>query len=464
MRKLIGFLFVLLPYFSISQNVEISGNALFFAEEGIEVLSYSNRISHTLNTLTQTSISENGDYKLLFELDAPQEVLIRIEMRDFPVIIYPNTHLEINFLPLSNGDNQQVPFRTGVKYLKKPVNTATLFDYQNLQLDFAEYQSHIELGMDISIFYTQFFDSIKLKYDTIILADHQFSNHLNYFKANSLLQSEISKTKLFNTFINHQPILYDDPDFLRLFSTLTGMRIFNHFKKNKLQVEQSIKEYKVYEELMEVLATDTLFLDHETRSLALLLYSIRPRNFPEIPNDIWSGVINQMSNFCMYPEQKLAAFEIQKNRNTLLKGSEAPEIELTNSKGERVYLSSFRGRHTYLGFINSKSRTCVNDLQVIQKIKPKYRRVNYVFVICDRDSLEMVNLPKESSNLKYLFINKSYAALKEYKIWNFPVYYFLDKHGYFLQSPAQRPSEIIGDFQLIFAKKPTRKRYEIIKK
>lgn len=447
----------------MAQNVEISGNALFFAGEKIEVLKYSNRISHSTESIETTTIDLNGHYQIQFNLRIPTELFIRIEMRDFAITVHPNTKIELHFLPIENSDNQKVPLRTGLQYTEHPVHTATQFDYQNLRLEFAHYQSEIELDLKISKFYTHFFDSIAVHYASILDSDSLFMNHFKYFKANCYMQSEQQKSELFERYILSQPIQYDNPEYLRLFANLTGGRIFNILNKNKNKVNLAIKQYKVYDAFMDILAQDTFFTDLEVRSLALLSYSIHPRKFQEIPNTTWTSIIHQMSNFCIYPVQKEAAFDIQENRNTLLRGSEAPLFDLINSKGEFVSLHSFRGRHTYIGFIHSKSRTCVNDIQTIQNYKKKYPKVNYVFVICDRDSLEMKNLPKESRNLKYLYLNKDYTVLQEYQIWNFPVYYFLDTHGYFLQSPAKNPIDILDDFRSIFAPKSHHKGYEIIK-
>ena len=461
--KLISFLFFLFPYIVISQNVELKGNASFFSNEEIEVLHYSNRISSDLELLQNSNINENGDYLLNFQIEKPTELIIRIEMRDFHITVHPNTEIEINFLPLTNADNQKIPLRTGIKYLKYPVNTATIFDYQNLELDFADYQLQIELGQNILSLYTPYFDSLEVLYKTVFETDTFFLNHYTYFKAKAMLQTHKSRKDIFETYFKGKPILYQQENYLRLFSSITGMRLYNHFKKNLPKTQKAVSEYQVYNAMIKVIAQDTLIKDSEMQNLALLLYSIHPKNISEILENTWPSIINQMANFCPFPEIKQAAISVQNQKDRLIKGNEAPIIELLNTQGELTSLTDFRGKHTYLGFINTKSRTCVQDLQVIAQIKKKYSKVNYVFVICDRDSLEMQNLPKETSNITYLFIDKDYTALKKYEIWNYPVYYLLDKHGYFLQSPASRPMDIVDDFAKIFAKKSRRRSYEIIK-
>lgn len=462
-RKLVGFLLFIIPCIAISQNVEIKGNALFFANQKIEAIQYSNRISKDLKTIASETISEEGNYHLKFTLNKPSEILIQIEMRLFSILVHPESIIEINFLPIENASNQKVPFRTGVKYLKHPNKTATIFDYQNLEIAFAEYQAEIEFGQNIFDFYVPFFDSVETTYKELLQNDTLFLNHYTYFKAKALLQTEQSHQQIFNTYFENKEIQYLQEDYLRVFSTITGIRLYNYFKKNQASVQKATSQYQVYKEMLHLLSSDSVFINSEIQNLALLFYCMHPKTLNEVPQQTWTGIINQMANFCPYPEIKNAAISLQVKKNKLSIGNEAPTFELINTQGQFKPLTDFRGRHTYLGFINSKSRTSVQDVQAIAQLKKKYSKVNYLFVICDRDSIEIQNLPKESSNLKYLFINKDYTVLKEYEIWNYPVYYLLDKHGYFLQSPAGRPMEIIDDFAVIFAKKSGRKRYEIIK-
>ncbi len=462
-RKLFGFLFLLFPFIVISQNVEITGNAAFFANEEIEVLHYSNRISSDLELLLKKDISDGGNYNLQLQIEKPTELIIRIEMREFPIKVHPNTIIEINFLPIENADNQKVPLRTGIKYLKHPTNTATIFDYQNLELNFAHYQMQIQLGQKILSLYSPYFDSLEIQYAAILKTDTFFLHHYTYFKAKAMLQTGKSHKEIFDHYFKGKEILYQQDNYLDLFSSITGMRLYNYFKKNLPKTQKAVTQYQVYEQLKRLISEDSVFLLPEVQNLALLFYSMHPKPISEISVTTWPSVINQMANFCPYSEIKNAAFSIQSKKHRFERGNEAPIIKLLNTQGELKSLTDFRGRYTYLGFINSKSRTCVQDVIVTSQIKKKYSKVNYVFVICDRDSLEMQNLPKESSNLRYLFIDKDYASLKEYEIWNFPVYYLLDKHGYFLQSPAERPMDIVDDFAILFAKKTKRRSYEIIK-
>ncbi|MFT4752884.1 MAG: hypothetical protein ACI85Q_000420 [Salibacteraceae bacterium] len=463
MKGTLIFLFVYISLFSFGKTVEISGNAAFFRHENIRVLAYENLLHTETRLIAETLISEDGTYQLIFELSSPKELIIQIEMRNLLLHIHPGARIQLDFFPIENAGNQRVPFRVALQTLDSLPNIARETDYDNIQSEFAMHQLIMEKMTIRSSFYTDFFDSIQIEYAKKLSHDSLFATFFTFFKANSLLQTEISKTHLFTTYIWNRPVYYRSKQYLSFFNSVSSRRVFKFFSQHPELVELAKKEYKIYPAFMRMLSADSLLKNEEVRSLALLQYCLSQKKNTLLSLEAKNGIINQISNFCHFPNQKKAALYFQQSNNKFKAGMEAPEIELMDSKGEPTTLSSFRGKHTYLAFINSKSKTCVLDLQVIASIKKKYRKVNFLFIICDRDSLQMENLPSESGHLTYLFVQKNYTPLISYQIWNFPMYYLLDKHGYFIQSPAKNPENIIDDFTPLFAPKSAKKRYEIIK-
>ena len=90
---------------------------------------------------------------------------------------------------------------------------------------------------------------------------------------------------------------------------------------------------------------------------------------------------------------------------------------------------------------------------VIEKLQKKYRKMHFLLIVVDRDTSQLEPLIPPSSNLTYLYLNKDYNVLEQYKIWDFPVYYLLDKNGYLLQSQAEFPDKMFPTFEKMFARK-----------
>ena len=463
MRKLICFLIIILPIVSNSQVVEITGNASFFKNEPIQVFKYANLLSERKQLLIKSVIPENGNYHLIFDLDTPQEIIIKIEMRELQLHVHPNSRIQIDFKQITNASNQRNPFQFSIQYPYLPKDIAPDSVYHILQSDFANKQLEVQIDTDLATFYEEFFHETDSIYKNYITNDILFSTYYTYFKADAYLQTNIPHSLLISQFIINKPIVYSSREYLKFFKFVMGGRLNSYISKNPKVIEEISKEYKIYNELIRVTSNDSLLGNEETRSLALLMYIKSNSSNTFFDAKTKASIISQYRNFCSFIIQSDEARAFQVSREPFKINQEAPIFKLENKTGSSISLQSFRGKPTYLGFIHSKSSTCQKDLMALEALRKKYRKIQFLLVVCDRDSVLTNQIPKESSNLKFLYLNKTYSVLEQYQIWNFPVYYLLDKHGYFLQSPAAKPMEMFETFSIMSTPKSKRKKYEIIK-
>ena len=463
MRKLFGFLLLFAPAILFSQTVQISGDALFFKNEPISVYLLKDALSTDKKLITETIITDDGAYQLSFDIDQAQEIILKIEMREMYIRVHPNSKIELNFLPIKNASNQRNPIRYAIKYDYLPKGKAPDSIYHILNADFANIQEDINKDTRLLNHYNLFFSNTDSIYKPYIQNDSLFTIYYQYFKAKAFLQTSASRKQLIANNIIGQPIHYKSEQYLSFFKFTMNTELHFFFSKNNKELDLAKKEYRIYDALMELLSTDSLLGNEESRSLALMLFTKSNSSNVYFDQQLKTAIINQLANFCPYSEQSDAALSYQSTSQDLQKNQEAPIFELLGSKDEMVALNSFRGKPVYLGFIHSNSSTCQKDLLAIEKLKKKFRKALFVMVICDRDSIIFDQLPKESSNLRYLYLNKDYSVLEKYQIWNFPIYYLLDKHGYFIASPAQSPVQMFEPFTVMFAPKSRRKSYEIIK-
>jgi hypothetical protein len=97
---------------------------------------------------------------------------------------------------------------------------------------------------------------------------------------------------------------------------------------------------------------------------------------------------------------------------------------------------------------------------VIQAYAKKYRKMNFLLVITDKGEVnESIELPT-SGNIRYVYLDKTYDVLAAYEALSFPVYFLIDPHGYLLESPAARPSEMGQTFMILTTPKNRRKSYD----
>jgi peroxiredoxin len=463
MRRLFGFLLLLLPLLSYSNSVKISGNASFFKNEVIQFTNSQNLLSQQKHLITETIIHEDGNYQINLSIETPQIIWVKIEMRELELHVHPNSDITLNFYPIENASNQRVPLRFSINYTKLDSNLATELVYHNIQSDFAQVQNDIQLNTELIELYKNFFSSTDFSHAKYLKNDPLFADFYTYFKAKALLPTSISKNEIITQNLIESPIKYDNPEYLKFVKSSLSPRVHNLLIKFTEEFDEVSKEYKIYPALLSFLEKDSLLGNKELRSLALFTYLKSASSNKFFSKQLKAGVIGQMANFSEFVEQQEAARNLQSTQRRLEKGTEAPIFELSNSAEKFISIEKSRGKLVYLGFIHTKSLTCQRDLQVIQTLRKKHRQASFLMVICDRDSVPINQLPKESSNFKYLYLNKDYTVLTQYQIWSYPVYYLIDKHGYFIESPASSPIEMFEPLAIIFAPKSGRKKYEIVK-
>ncbi len=456
------YLLSICPIIGLGQNVTIAGNAMFFANEPIEIFQFKNRLTSETELISSSLISGNGEYSFQIELDKPKEILVKIEMRSVILHLHPQTRIRLDLLPISIPENQRIPLKYRISYVELPQDVATDSVYQSFPIAFAKMQLKIGANSNIQKIYSSFFATSDSMYETYIQSDSLFKVYYTYYKADAYLQTRIPKQKLIMEYIYNQPIHYQSLEYQNFFSSIISPRIHQLFTKNAAEFEKAKKEYKVYDSFMKLLELDTLLNTNEMRSLAIFHYVTGNASRNMLDQENKKAIISQMANFCAFEIQKNAARYFQRDKKILAQNREAPIFKVHNTQGDVISLEDFRGNSLYLGFINSKSYSSIQDLQVIKNLSKKYKNQQYLLILTDRDSVDYSNFPPETNNLHYANLDCNFEILETYEIWSYPIYYLLDKHGYFLESPSVRPNEMYTTFEKMYAKKPRGKRYEII--
>lgn len=462
MQKALSFLLLFFFQIALGQNVDLSGDALFFKNEPIQIFRIENELTKQKTLVAEQFILADGSYHFEFHLDQAEELIIKIEMREIRVSIHPNSSLQINFFPIKYASNQRNPLKYEIKYTFVPIHTAVDSVYQKIEIDFAKLQLTNHPKQDLKSKYDSFFARTDSMYLDYINNDSLFNRYYTYLKAEAYLQTDVPKQQLIQEYILTKPILYGDQSYLRFFKFLMNSRLNNLIAKNESEFKQVKEDYQIYNSFMKFSLKDKLLQNNEITSLAILLYINSSSSDNNLTKEQKASILNQISNFSEYPQQKQAALFLQSRTKYLKKNAKAPLFELLDKNANEITLESFKGNPVYLGFIHSQSGVCQRDLKVIETLKKKYKKVTFLMIIADRDSVHLDNLPQESQNLRYLFLNYEYSVLEKYQIWSYPVYFLLDAQGYFIQAPAKSPSEMFDFFALEYAKKSKRKSYEII--
>lgn len=453
MNRVILSILFLFPFLISANQVEIYGNASFFSGEPITIYQYKNQITKEKKVLQSQVIEDNGSFHIQFDINHPKVIILKIEMREIHFHVHEGMKIRLQFYPINDADNQRINMPYQIQYDAIGENTAPDSVYRIIQDDFAQEQLKINRNVKMTALYDSFFSFTDSLYKNYITNDSLFLQFYTYFKARAYLQTDISKSQLIEKYISSRPISYQSKEYLYFFKSTMVPQVDHILLKHQNELHQSKKEYQVYSSTSDILAQDSLLENEQIRDLALLLYIKSKVSNHFFDAETKAAIIGQLANFTPYSIHKESARFFQEKTNMLKIGAEAPNFFLLDSKENDISLNSFRGKPVYLGFIHSHSKTCQNNLLVIEKLQKKYRKMQFVMIVVDRDTAKIERLVPSSSNLTYLYINKDYSVLEQYEIWNFPVYYLIDKHGYFTQSPSKFPNEMFHTFEKMFARK-----------
>lgn len=114
-------------------------------------------------------------------------------------------------------------------------------------------------------------------------------------------------------------------------------------------------------------------------------------------------------------------------------GFYAPEFMVTNTLGDKVSLSDYRGRPVLLNFWASWCSPCRAEMPAMERIYREYKEQGFEILAVNstaQDSLEnAANFVKELGlTFPILFDESGHASIR-YQLQALPSSYFIDKHG-----------------------------------
>ncbi|MFA5327265.1 MAG: hypothetical protein WC384_05700 [Prolixibacteraceae bacterium] len=437
---LITLLFAFSGQKSWSAQVKISGKALDYANQSIDLNIYHDFISEDEIKLGTIKFNSSGEFNLTIELAETNLAfadfdgyhgMIYLEPGKYYKIIFPPKRIQTDaqkrnpfakpefvWFGISNPEKDELNVRIG-----KFEEAYSIYENKYFDQIFANRNASLvdtvkqKLDQEFPKTSSIFFEAHK----TFRKADLEFALHQG--KGAGFMEAYFSKTKpeynlaaysnLFNqVFMNYFNNLVNNPKSQKIRNFIDSsnlVKLDDYFQK-ELHFNKELSHLVLLKSLKDG------YYNKEFSKASIL------KMFGQIKSPEWSRY-----------EQETAQI-IRKSLTWLTRGTNPPAINLTSLSGKKVNFSDYPNTYIYLHFTDPKNSICRQHLDVLKTVASHYT-----------GKLVIINIIPESSGFKnesewpgiFATTNSNYKEI--YKVKTYPISFLIGKDGKLLLSPAPNP-------------------------
>jgi hypothetical protein len=450
-RSLLLCFILFISFAGFAQHVIVKGNAGSHAGTVLQLKCYEDLITWKEKELASCIVDKNGNFRFVAEIN--EVVMAFIHLDVFKGIIYlePGKNYEI-VLPKKVQklpEDELNPFFEETEFFIRVLN-ANNQDLNSLISSFSEqYQKYLEKYFD------QFKGQLnKTVTDSIIIAleksfsgtDNPFFSNYRYFSYQTLrlLAYDRNKEKFIETVFYDHPVLDQNPAYMELFN-----QVFTNYLSafSKTEYGKDIPYFlireKSYSKIKLALEQAPFFKDKRLSDL-IIVKSLYDNFYREdFPQESIIFIIDSIRSSSSGKINRTIAGNVLEKITNLLLNFPAPEFELPDRNNKPHSLGNFGGKFVYLSFINPRSYTSLQELEVLKKLHARNFEMLEIITICACNKMEeMQKLVKEKSyNWKFLYFAGNLDLIKNYNVKVYPTYYLINPEGKLAMLPAFPPTE-----------------------
>lgn len=436
-----------------SQNIKIEGIAKGAEGKTILLKKYNDNLTQSELLLATSKIDSNGNFELKCNFYNTGLVIVHIEYYLGEMYLEPNHDYTVEIKNLVFNDKLDKINH----YLEPSVCYIKVISENSHELNRLIYK----LNYNYNLFFRKNAvlirkSEIYAKIDTFMVdikdtfqgINHSFFNDYITYRIASLkfVSGYSDPQKLMADYIVNKPILYDNIEYITFFSDLFD----NYFKDITRNVQLNdllvpVYKNKSYFEALDVLGKDTLLRNEVLRELVLIktlmvLYSTENNNKKAVLE-----VLQQISVRSKFEKHRQIATNLITFYMRFDKGIPAFDFALPNTNESIVRLTDLRGKMVYACFFTTWCRSCIDEMDLMEKIYDKYKdRVVFISISADRELIKSFYLQRDKKyNWEFLHFNNDYDLLEKYSVYSYPSFVLIDKEGKIIQCPAPKPSDNI---------------------
>lgn len=299
-------------------------------------------------------------------------------------------------------------------------------------------------------------DTFRTEINSIFLSDQNeyLKDYINFkFAQTELSAGSVKKEVLFKKYLDQQPVLYRNPEYMHFFNQFFNGYVTGESKAIRYgDLQRAVNELKSCDSLLVFVSYDSLFSSERIRELVTIktLFELY-RNPDFLPQNV-IYLIRELSGRSVFAEHRIISRTMINVLTHLQYGTPAPDFRLPDLNGDLTSLKGFRGKPVYLGFLTTFTYACLAEFDLMADLYLRYGgKIHFVTVSLDKNIETIRNYANEKGfKWTFLYNGSAWDLIHDYGIKTFPLFVLIDADGNIFQYPAYKPSEIIEEvFQQI---------------
>lgn len=440
------FLFSLLLFQSYGQSItEINGYAPAYAGKEMEVYQISDFITMREERIASTTVKADSTFTLVFNLDETRKLILKSENNKANIFATPSGRYQVLFPEKSKYD----PYNPSGNFVE-----LTFFGLEKTDINYKILEFNRWSDEFVATYYTKHnadskyfvarLDTFKMaveKYYHADTTDRYFNYHRRYTiaKLDDLhFLGNRNQYEKYDFYIRSMSVYYQNEAY---------MDYIKHFYEKLLPRINSEINNQVYLGILKSSPTAvgkalsreyTLSKQYKLRELIMLKALSEAFYEKDYPQTNILTILDSVSRFGLYPENRVVAQNIYFRLTELTPGSKAPDFLLTDAS-KTMTLQQLNKKYLYLFFVDPESLENTKQMNLLKPIYERYKeQVNFVMVYKEKSGIDLATL-KNDFPWAVFEGKESNSIFKNYNVASYPTYILIDPFGYVVSAPALGP-------------------------
>ena len=444
-------LFFLSPFLSFGFN--LTGTAEWALNQKVILEQYQEYFLYTSKKIDEQIIDANGKFN--FQISAGEIFKYRIIIGDKVGELYlePTAQYNIAIRPY-NGPEAPILSKEKIVGLEIEKDGALSINNKieeyNLQFDqFIQTNAAAIVQKRANSIIQTFKEKLNEK---LISEPSPFVvNYVKYSMAQLEMTTNYSRQEMMDEYIKGAPVLFYNPQYATFFNNMFT-EFIRFFAANEIstQLNKSVNFFQSVDSLKNVFETNIYFrqLNDQQKELLIIneLYFQKDNN--RFKKQSINRMLDDMAEDTKFEDHKLLLTEMLKKFEMLNPNTLAPNFYFTDFEGNKKSLADLKGKYVYLDFWASWCRPCIEEMQVMNDLYPKYKdQIEFLSISIDERASRAQRFYKKN-NYPWMFGHVAVNEVKDlYDVRIIPMYYLIDPEGFLVKSPAARPT---GEIERVF--------------